>query len=101
MSAEPETASRIHIPAAPCPGTAQKIRKEPLFPAIIGFEKTVIPAIVNAVLAKHDIMLLGLRGQLPTVARTGRDQRGDLRDARLRGGVRRSAIVPIAAGTSR
>src|SRR6266481_9988231 len=41
-----------------------KIRKkEPLFPAIIGFEKTVIPAIVNAILAKHDIMLLGLRGQ--------------------------------------
>jgi magnesium chelatase subunit I len=38
-------------------------RKEPLFPAIIGFEKTVIPAIVNAILAKHDIMLLGLRGQ--------------------------------------
>jgi magnesium chelatase subunit I len=38
-------------------------RKEPLFPAIIGFEKTVIPALVNAILAKHDIMLLGLRGQ--------------------------------------
>jgi len=38
-------------------------RNEPLFPAIIGFEKTVIPAIVNAILAKHDVMLLGLRGQ--------------------------------------
>lgn len=38
-------------------------RKETLFPGIIGFEKTVIPAIVNAILAKHDIMLLGLRGQ--------------------------------------
>jgi magnesium chelatase subunit I len=35
----------------------------PLFPGIIGFEKTVIPAIVNAILAKHDIILLGLRGQ--------------------------------------
>lgn len=42
----------------------QKIqRREPLFPGIIGFEKTVIPAITNAILAKHDIMLLGLRGQ--------------------------------------
>ncbi len=41
-----------------------KIRsREQLFPGIIGFETTVIPAIVNAVLAKHDIMLLGLRGQ--------------------------------------
>ncbi|OLD80858.1 MAG: magnesium chelatase [Ignavibacteria bacterium 13_1_40CM_2_61_4] len=38
-------------------------RNETLFPAIIGFEKTVIPAIVNAILAKHDVMLLGLRGQ--------------------------------------
>lgn len=35
----------------------------PLFPGIIGYEKTVIPAIVNAVLARHDILLLGLRGQ--------------------------------------
>jgi magnesium chelatase subunit I len=41
-----------------------KIRRaEPLFPGIIGFDKTVVPAIVNAVLARHDIMLLGLRGQ--------------------------------------
>lgn len=38
-------------------------RKEKLFPGIIGFDETVIPAIVNAILAKHDIMLLGLRGQ--------------------------------------
>ncbi len=42
----------------------EKIRREePLFPRIIGFEKTVIPAIINAILSKHDIMLLGLRGQ--------------------------------------
>ncbi len=38
-------------------------RKETLFPGIIGFDETVIPALVNAILAKHDIMLLGLRGQ--------------------------------------
>ena len=37
--------------------------KEELFPGIIGYEKTVVPAIVNAVLARHDIILLGLRGQ--------------------------------------
>jgi magnesium chelatase subunit I len=36
---------------------------EPLFPGIIGYEETVIPALVNAILAKHDIILLGLRGQ--------------------------------------
>lgn len=39
---------------------------ETLFPGIIGFEDTVIPQIVNAILAKHDILLLGLRGQAKT-----------------------------------
>ncbi|MBI3005336.1 MAG: sigma 54-interacting transcriptional regulator [Ignavibacteriales bacterium] len=36
---------------------------EKLFPGIIGYEKTVIPAIVNSLLARHDLLLLGLRGQ--------------------------------------
>ncbi len=45
----------------------QKLKqKETLFPGIVGYEKTVIPAIVNAILAKHDIILLGLRGQAKT-----------------------------------
>ncbi len=38
-------------------------RNEKLFPGIIGYDDTVIPAIVNALLARHDLMLLGLRGQ--------------------------------------
>jgi hypothetical protein len=38
-------------------------RRERLFPGIIGFDDTVIPQIVNAILAKHDMILLGLRGQ--------------------------------------
>lgn len=36
---------------------------EELFPGILGYEKTVIPQLVNAILAKHDLILLGLRGQ--------------------------------------
>ncbi len=36
---------------------------EPLFPGIVGYEDTVIPQIVNAVLSKHNFILLGLRGQ--------------------------------------
>ncbi|MGB2868797.1 MAG: magnesium chelatase [Bacteroidota bacterium] len=36
---------------------------EQLFSGIIGYEKTVVPSIVNALLARHDILLLGLRGQ--------------------------------------
>ena len=36
---------------------------EPLFPGIIGYDQTVIPSLVNSILARHDILLLGLRGQ--------------------------------------
>src|SRR5512143_2328241 len=38
-------------------------RKEPLFPGVIGYEETVIPQLVNAILSRHHIILLGLRGQ--------------------------------------
>ena len=37
--------------------------REELFPGIQGFGDTVIPRLVNAMLAKHDFILLGLRGQ--------------------------------------
>ena len=36
---------------------------EDIFPSIIGYDQTVIPQLQNALLAKHDIILLGLRGQ--------------------------------------
>ncbi len=39
---------------------------ERLFAGIIGYDDTVVPAIVNAVLARHDMLLLGLRGQAKT-----------------------------------
>ena len=35
----------------------------PLFPGIVGYEDTVIPQLVNAVLSRHNFILLGLRGQ--------------------------------------
>lgn len=40
--------------------------RDPLFSGILGFEKTVIPQIQNAILARHDLILLGLRGQAKT-----------------------------------
>lgn len=40
--------------------------RRPLFPGIVGYDETVIPQIVNALLAKHDFLLLGLRGQAKT-----------------------------------
>ena len=42
----------------------RKLRSgEPLFPGIEGYDETVVPQIVNALLARHDFILLGLRGQ--------------------------------------
>jgi len=41
-------------------------KKEPLFPGVIGFEETVAPQVVNAILSRHNFILLGLRGQAKT-----------------------------------
>jgi magnesium chelatase subunit I len=38
-------------------------RKQPLFAGIHGYEETVIPQVVNAILSRHNFILLGLRGQ--------------------------------------
>jgi magnesium chelatase subunit I len=38
-------------------------KDEPLFPGVHGYEDTVIPQIVNALLSRHNFILLGLRGQ--------------------------------------
>ena len=35
----------------------------PLFPGIVGYEETVLPQLVNAILSRHHFILLGLRGQ--------------------------------------
>src|SRR6187551_2535332 len=35
----------------------------PLFPGIVGYEDTILPQIINALLARHHFILLGLRGQ--------------------------------------
>lgn len=45
----------------------QKImKKEPVFQGIHGYEMTVIPELERAILSKHNINLLGLRGQAKT-----------------------------------
>ena len=41
-------------------------RRRHLFPGIIGYDDTVIPQIVNALLSRHHFILLGLRGQAKT-----------------------------------
>ncbi len=37
-----------------------------LFPGIVGYDDTVIPQVVNAILSRHNFILLGLRGQAKT-----------------------------------
>lgn len=43
---------------------AKKLRQDvPIFPGIVGYDDTVVPQIVNAILSRHNFILLGLRGQ--------------------------------------
>src|SRR6266550_3213371 len=46
---------------------ANLIRKlqagQKLFPGIVGYDESVIPQLVNAILSRHNVILLGLRGQ--------------------------------------
>ena len=45
----------------------RKLRaRESLFPGIVGYDETVVPQIVNAILSRHNFILLGLRGQAKT-----------------------------------
>jgi magnesium chelatase subunit I len=37
--------------------------KQPIFSGVIGYEETVVPQVINAVLSRHNMILLGLRGQ--------------------------------------
>jgi magnesium chelatase subunit I len=46
---------------------ARRLRQGgPLFEGIVGYEHTVEPQIANAILSRHDFILLGLRGQAKT-----------------------------------
>ena len=40
--------------------------RAPVFPGIVGYDDTVIPQLVNAILSRHHFILLGLRGQAKT-----------------------------------
>jgi magnesium chelatase subunit I len=46
---------------------ANLIRKmktsERLFPGVVGYDETVVPQVTNAILSRHNLILLGLRGQ--------------------------------------
>ncbi|HSO74243.1 MAG TPA: sigma 54-interacting transcriptional regulator, partial [Blastocatellia bacterium] len=43
--------------------TGKLQNRESVFPGIVGFDDSVIPQIINAILSRHNFILLGLRGQ--------------------------------------
>jgi len=72
MAATPHTLGELRQARLHTRSVKQEIRDnlvrklqagDPLFPGIIGYEDTVIPQLVNAILSRHNFILLGLRGQ--------------------------------------
>src|ERR1019366_8424409 len=77
MTTKPATLGELHklpnfAPGSPRRTVRDELRanllrkleaREPLFPGIHGYEETVLPQIANAILARHNFILLGLRGQ--------------------------------------
>ena len=89
MNALPRTLGELRRAGARTRSVKQEIRdnlvarlqaRDPLFPGIVGYDDTVIPQLVNAILSRHNFILLGLRGQAKS-----RILRGlvDLLDAQL------------------
>src|SRR5512144_597702 len=69
----------------------EKLRADArLFPGIVGYDDSVIPQIVNAILSRHNFILLGLRGQAKT--RILRALEGGRRRARDRVAPARAAV---------
>ncbi len=69
---KPQTLGALKKTTQRLPGVREEMRMnlirklqnhEPLFPELIGFDDTVIPQLINAILCGHNIILLGERGQ--------------------------------------
>ncbi|HUE15911.1 MAG TPA: sigma 54-interacting transcriptional regulator [Planctomycetaceae bacterium] len=72
MSDRPQTLGQLRASGWKSVGVKREMRRnllaklrrgETLFPGIVGYDETVIPQVVNAVLSGHDLLFLGLRGQ--------------------------------------
>lgn len=66
-----ELSHPVHSPCSVRDEVRRNLRRKlqagkPLFPGIVGYDDSVIPQVVNALLARHDLILLGLRGQAKT-----------------------------------
>ncbi len=67
--------------------------REELFPGIVGFDDTVVPQIVNAILSRHNFILLGLRGQAKNAAHPNADHSARSRGCHTSPAVK-SGIIP-------
>ncbi len=72
MSDRPRTLGQLRESGYRCVSVKDEMRRnllaklragEPMFPGILGYEETVEPQIANAILSRHDMLFLGLRGQ--------------------------------------
>jgi magnesium chelatase subunit I len=77
LASLPDTLGALRRSALGAPGRATRSVKDevrqnllarlaaggPLFEGVIGYEETVMPQIVNALLSRHNFIILGLRGQ--------------------------------------
>ena len=71
-TAKPQTLGELKQTTSSLPDVRTEMRrnlirklenKERLFPELIGYDDTVLPALINAILCGHNIILLGERGQ--------------------------------------
>jgi magnesium chelatase subunit I len=71
-AAKPKTLGELKQNVSHLPNVREEMRKnlirklekkERLFPELIGYDETVLPALINAILCGHNIILLGERGQ--------------------------------------
>jgi magnesium chelatase subunit I len=75
MDARPSTLGELRASGWASVPVKEEIRRnaiarirvgEPLFPGVMGYEDTVLPQLENALLAGHDVIFLGERGQAKT-----------------------------------
>src|SRR5438477_9962237 len=107
MAAPIETLGDLRRSGVPSRPVKQEIRDnlvrklqagEKLFPGIIGFDETVVPQLVNAILSRHNFILLGLRGQAKSRILRGLTDLLDERMPVVPGGeIHDDPLAPICA----
>ena len=73
---------------------------EPVLPGVVGYERTVTPQLADALLSRHDFILLGLRGQAKTrILRTLPDLLDEWVPTVAGSPLREDPLAPVLAST--